>query len=147
MRGCRLHECPDALGVMDDIVRIHPHHPVTRRLIEGELARGGEVLVPGEIEHLLAVVVCDRFRAVIGTGIDDDDLIDMIPKCIQAAGKCPFFILDNQCDRDGHHSSLSGYVRDLCQQRAKEHGMCRNHSSAGCFVSHLVLRGQVSSLA
>src|SRR5260370_27817216 len=72
------------------------------------IARGREVVAPGEIENLGAEAGRNFFRAVGRTGIDDDDLVDKVRGRLQATRQLLFLIPDHQAKRYAHGCHLLG---------------------------------------
>ncbi len=93
-----------AAGV-DDVVGVEPADPVTRRELERGLARGGEVVAPGDPRDPVGVTTRDPKRAVGRAGIDDDDLVDGPCDAREEAWQRRLLIADDHGERNRHGRS------------------------------------------
>ena len=72
-----------ALG-RDRVVGVHPEQPVAARVPQRLVARGREIVAPGEMEQPAAERLDDPRRLVDRAGVDDHHLVDPGPDALQA---------------------------------------------------------------
>jgi len=88
------------------LVGVDIEEPVARGLLDGEVARGREIVAPSEMGNLGAVVGRQLDTAINRSGVDDDDLVDHRLERRQAGFKNPLFVANDQRSREGRGSSL-----------------------------------------
>jgi hypothetical protein len=92
-------------GVRDDVVGVEPGDPGRGRAVEGELARGREVVHPLEVEEARAVAARDLLRRVARAGVDDDDLVEGARDRREATPERALLVPDDHGQRDCHLAS------------------------------------------
>ncbi len=93
-------ECAQPLTVAldEDLVGIEEHEPVAGRRVEGDVARVAERAGPLEVDERGAELECDLARAVLGAGVDDDELVDGVADGRQAARQHLLLVLDDHAE-------------------------------------------------
>ncbi len=76
----------------EDVVGVEPHDEIGRRLREGEVPRGREVVDPGEVEVPSTEARGDLLRAIGGTSVYHHDLVDGVFDGVKAAGEDLFLV-------------------------------------------------------
>ncbi len=79
----------------DEFVRVQYQNPVAACLLQGVVACGGVVIVPGVIEYAVGELGGDAFAAVSGAGVYHNQLVDVGGGSGQAVVKEKRFVLDD----------------------------------------------------
>ncbi len=92
----------------DALVGVELQDPVARRVLERQVPRGGEVVVPGAVVHPRTVSEGDLPGRIRGAGVHEHDLVDEAPHRGEAVGEHPLLVSRDHAQRElGHGQSLS----------------------------------------
>ena len=83
----------------EDLVGVEVEDPVRRGRVEGDVARGGEVVLPRVVQDAGAVLQGDLHGPVRRPGVDDDELVDPGGGGGQAAPEHRLLVLDDHAER------------------------------------------------
>ena len=89
-----------AVGAVDPVVRVHPKDPSEGGVAEGLVAGRGEIVDPGELEHVGPEAAGDLPGTVGRTGVDDDDLADDVADRFQTGPDVRLLVPDDHAERD-----------------------------------------------
>ncbi len=75
---------PVSIRFIEPVIRIQPEDPCAGRPPQAFVAGGGKTVHPGKIKDFCAETGGDFFGAILGTGVDDNDLVNQVGSRCQA---------------------------------------------------------------
>ncbi len=91
-----------AVGNVEPLVGVDVEDPVAARLLQRVVARGGEVVAPGEVSELDRKLLRLRDRVVARSGVDHNDLVDVADERLQTPFDETGFVPDDECSGQMH---------------------------------------------
>ncbi len=98
---------PGRRGGIEALVGVKDEDPIGADFGEGEIARAGEVVVPGNLDDAGAEAAGERLRAVGRAGIGDDDFVDGFADASEAAFEIGGGVANDHRESERHRGSVS----------------------------------------
>ena len=85
-------------------VGVERQDPVARRLLDGEVSRHAEIVLPREVEDPRAELARDLDCSIGAAGVDDDQVVPQAAYRFETAPQVRVLVLRNQADAERRHT-------------------------------------------